>query len=104
VRYLAVLAVSLLVGGAVYLATVRGAREVSALGFGDEEPADEGAAAAGRGYAYLRVSTDGPTVGERLQSLLGVIVLVAVGSVALAFSIYQVGHLINVTIESFLGS
>jgi hypothetical protein len=105
--YLVVLALSLLVGGAVYLATVRGEREVSALGFGGEgdEGGEQGAApAAGPGYAYLRVSTEGPSIRERLQGLIGVLVLVGIGAAALAFAIYQAGHFINLVIESFLES
>ena len=106
--YLLALGVSLLVGCAVYLATVRTETDVPALGFGDE-PADASASegeapSAGRGYAYLRVSTEGPSLRDRLQGLVGTIVLVALGAAALAFAIYQGGHLINRLIESFLGS
>ena len=106
--YLVVLGVSLLVGGSVYLATVRTETDVPALGFGDEPrdvtPPAGAAPAAGTGYAYLRVSTERPSIRDRLQGLLGAIVLVAVGAAALAFAIYQGGHLINRLIESFLGS
>ena len=107
--FLLVLGVSLLVGGAVYLATVRREQDVTALGFGgdgdDASEAGAGAApAAGRGYAYLRVSTDGPSVRDRLQGFVGVVVLVGIGAAVLAFAIYQTGHLINQLIESFLDS
>lgn len=105
--YLVVLALSVLVGGAVYLATVRRSeRDVATLGFGGEDdPADAGAAPpAGPGYAYLRVSTDSPSIADRLQGLLGAVILVAIGAAVLAFAIYQAGHFINLVIESFLDS
>lgn len=102
-----VLGLSLLVGGAVYLATVRSEDKVSTLGFGENiEPRPEETAAptAGLGYSYLRVSTEGPSIRDRLQGFIGVMVLVGLGAAALAFVIYQAGHIINVVIESFLGS
>jgi hypothetical protein len=104
VPYLLVLGLSLLVGAAVYLATVRTEHDTPALGFGDDL-ADAGAApAAGTGYAYLRVSTEEPSIRDRLQGLIGAIVLVSLGAAALAFAIYQGGHLIDLMIKSFLGS
>ena len=108
VPYLLVLGLSLLVGAAVYLATVRAEHEVPELGFGDDlseaSPPQGTAPVAGPGYAYLRVSTEGPSIRDRLQGFIGAIVLVALGAAALAFAIYQGGHLINLMIESFLGS
>ena len=105
--FLIVLGLSLLVGGAVYLATVQGEREVSALGFGGDgdQRSEKGAApAAGPGYAYLRVSTESPSIRDRLQGFIGVVVLVGIGAAVLALAIYQAGHVINLLIESFLGS
>jgi len=107
---LVVLGLSLLVGGAVYLATVRTEQqEVSALGFGREAPAPGetetgGLPSPGAGYAYLRISTEGPSIRDRLQGFVGVLVLVGVAAAVMALAIYQAGHLINVVIESFLGS
>ena len=103
--FLLVLGLSLLVGGAVYLATVRGEREFSALGFGDDDdkPSEEhGASTAGPGYAYLRVSTEGPSIRDRLQGFIGAVVLVGIGAAVLAFAIYQAGHFIDLLIKSFL--
>lgn len=104
--YLVVLALSLLVGGAVYLATVRREGEVSTLGFGDDVAPSEvaGAPSAGPGYSYLRVSTQGPSNRDRIQGLVGLMVLVGIGAAVLAFALYQGGRIINVVIESFLGS
>lgn len=103
VGYLFVAAVSLLVGVAVFVATLRGGRdEEPALGFGTEAAPDAGPDDPGPGYAYLRVSTRGPSWRDRLQGLVGLIVLLTAAAAALAFGIYQLGHLINQTIERFL--
>jgi hypothetical protein len=104
--YVIVLVLSLLVGGAVYLRTVRTGRgEPAAVGFdgGDGDAAVERYAdSPGAGYTYLRVATRGPSWQDRLQGFVGLILLLAAGAAALAFGIYQLGHLISVTIERFL--
>ncbi len=97
---------SVLVGCAVYLGTVRSQRSPSATGFGESEQDEAVEAlepgAPPPGYAYLQVSTQGPGLRDRLQGVLGVIVLLGVGAAALAFALYELGHLINRTIEAFL--
>jgi hypothetical protein len=98
--------VSVLVGCAVYLGTVRGHGAPPATGFGETQPEEiletiESWAPA-PGYTYLQVSTQGPGLRERLQGVVGVIVLLGVGAAALAFALYELGHLINKTIEAFL--
>ena len=96
---------SVLVGCAVYLGTIRGQQSPSATGFGETEEETVGAIEPGSpppGYAYLQVSTQGPRLRDRLQGLVGVIVLIGVGAAALAFALYELGHLINKTIEAFL--
>ena len=107
---------SLLVGAVVYVGTVRREQVPSATGFGEPEdevdpapiaqPAPTAAAAAldgpSPGYTYLQVSTQGPRIRDRLAGVLGVIVLLGVGAAALAFALYELGHLINRTIEAFL--
>jgi hypothetical protein len=106
--YLIVVVMSLLVGGAVYAATLRsGSRGPVAAGFegldaGAGDPDAGGAEGPGPGYAYLRVTTRGPSWRDRLQGFVGLIVLVAAGAAALAFGVYQLGHLLNLTIERFL--
>lgn len=102
--YLVVLALSLLVGGSVYLSTVRSERESTSIGFGEEPVAGGAAPAPPPGYTYLRVSTRGPSLRDRIQGFVGVLVLVSLAAAAIAFGIYQAGHLINQTIESFLNS
>ena len=97
---------SILVGCAVYLGTIRGQRSPSATGFGEaEEEAAESVetGAPPPGYAYLQVSTQGPGRRDRFQGVLGVILLVGVAAVTLAFALYELGHLVNKTIETFLG-
>ncbi len=107
--YLIVAAVSLLVGGVVFLVTVRASVSASsAVGFGDEEgfgsadpdPNDPGDAPPG--YAYLQVSTQGPAVQDRIVGALVLVLLVGVSAAVLALAIYQAGHLINQTIQAFL--
>ena len=97
---------SVLVGCGVYLGTVRSQRSPSATGFGESERDEAVEAiepgAPPPGYAYLQVSTQGPRLRDRLQGLVGVIVLLGVGAAALAFALYELGHLINRTIEAFL--
>jgi hypothetical protein len=104
---------SLLVGAIVYVGTVRREQAPSASGFGESEEeipvgAQQPAAATlghdapNPGYTYLQVSTQGPRVRDRLAGLLGVIVLLGVGAAALAFVLYELGHFINRTIETFL--
>ena len=107
--YLLVLLVSLLVGVGAYLVTVRAARADASLGFGDEEeelgPPPGDPARPGHpppGYAYLQVSTQAPALRDRLLGFIGLVLLVAISMAVLAFAIYEIGHLINRTIEAFL--
>jgi hypothetical protein len=100
---------SLVVGAVVYVGTVRREQAPSATGFGEpgeeEVPDPQSVVAQGRptpGYTYLQVSTQGPRVRDRLQGVVGVIVLLGVGAAALAFVLYEMGHFINRTIEHFL--
>ena len=107
--YLLVLVVSLLVGVGAYIVTVRGATADTSLGFGDDEeeltPGRGDQSRSGDpppGYAYLQVSTRGPAPRDRLVGLIGLVLLVAISMAVLAFAIYEIGHLINRTIEAFL--
>lgn len=139
-RYVFVLVLSLVAGGAVYFLTLRtGERQqLAGLGFGPPVPArtrspegvapslpegeadqpgegpttmgdapvaDDTSAATARvatGYTYLRVATSGPSVRERLQGFVGLIVLISVSAALLALAAYQAGHLINETMKHFL--
>ena len=103
--FVIVVVLSVVVGCAVYLGTIR-TQEPPATGFGELE--SDGAleavepGAPAPGYTYLQVSTRGPELRERLQGVIGVIVLLGIGATALAFALYELGHLINKTIEAFL--
>lgn len=104
--YLFVVVLSVLVGSGVYAATLRAGREATvAAGFeGRATPASYGetdAPAAGPGYTYLRVGVRGPSWQDRIVGFVGLLVLLGVSSVTLAFGIYQLGHILNVTIENF---
>lgn len=107
--YLLVLLLSLLVGVGAYVVTVRGTRPDASLGFGDGEEelatGPDGPPRSGEpppGYAYLQVSTQGPALRDRLLGLIGLVLLVAISMAVLAFAIYEIGHLVNRTIEAFL--
>ena len=103
---LIVVVLSVLVGGAVYLGTIRTQGKPPATGFGETEPDETLEAiepgAPAHGYAYLQVSTRGPALRDRLLGLIGLVLLVAISMAVLAFAIYEIGHLINRTIEAFL--
>jgi hypothetical protein len=100
VPFVVVAVVSVLVGVVAYVGTVRGvAGEPSAMGFG--EPATAGAEPT-PGYTYLQVSTQRVAVRDRLLGIIGLVLLLALGAAALAFGLYQAGHLVNQTIEAFL--
>jgi hypothetical protein len=104
--FVIVAVLSVIVGCAVYLGTIRTQGAPPTTGFGETEPEEALEAiepgAPAPGYAYLQVSTQGPGARERLQGLVGVIVLLGVGAAALAFALYELGHLINKTIEAFV--
>lgn len=119
-KYLFVLVVSLLVGVAVYVLSLRTEDEaIPGLGFSPEAPggrrrrhetdaptpAYEDAAqepVAGTTTTYLRILTDRTSWRDRLQGFIGLVVLVMIASTVLALSVYEVGHLINSTIAKFL--
>jgi hypothetical protein len=106
--YLIVVAFSVLVGGGVYAATLRAAQErPAAVGFdgpGDPDGDRAQLEAPGPGYTYLRVATRGLSWQDRVAGFVGLVILVFVGATVLAFGIYQLGHLVNLTIERFLES
>ena len=104
--FMIVAVLSVLVGCAVYLGTVHGPGGPSATGFGETDPEEDLEAiepgAPAPGYAFLQVSTQGPELRERVRGMVGVIALLGVGAAALAFALYELGHLVNKTIEAFL--
>ena len=103
--YFLVFVLSVLVGSGVYAATLRAAREGTvAAGFEGRSSESSGEAdvpAAGVGYTYLRVGVRGPSWQDRVVGFVGLLVLLGVSTVTLAFGIYQLGHILNVTIENF---
>jgi hypothetical protein len=109
-RYFAVVLMSLGVGGLVYALSLRASEgEALAVGFEPDErrapPLDETTPSAGPEpeYAYLQVLvTRGPSRRERLQGLVGVLVLLVVGMTLVAATFYTAGTLIDRTIQKFL--
>ena len=55
-------------------------------------------------YTYLRVAVRGPSWRDRVAGVAGIVVLVVASAGVLAFGVYQLGHLINATVERFLGN
>ena len=103
--YFLVFVLSVLVGSGVYAATLRAAREGTvAAGFegrSNESSSEADVPAAGLDYTYLRVGVRGPSWQDRVVGFVGLLVLLGVSTVTLAFGIYQLGHILNVTIENF---
>ena len=54
------------------------------------------------GYSYLRVSTGRPSWRDRVAGIIGIAILLVVGSAAIAFGIYQLGSAINALVQRFL--
>jgi hypothetical protein len=54
------------------------------------------------GYTYLQVSTRGPSWRDRVAGVVGLAVILVVGSVALALAVYGVGHALNGLVQRFL--
>jgi hypothetical protein len=105
--YLLVTLLSIGVGALVYVLSMRAsAAEPLAVGF---EPDASGAGAmpaelgSAPGYTYLQVAvTRGPSLRERLQGLVGSLVLVVVAAFAVAGTFYALGWLVNRVIQTFL--
>jgi hypothetical protein len=106
--YTAVVALSLLVGVGVYAGSLRsGSERQVALGFEPGEGAGETlgtAPAAGPGYTYLRIPTRRLSWRDRIQGFVWLVILVGFATALLALAIYEVGHLVNITITRFLHS
>lgn len=107
--YAGVVAVSLMVAAVVFVVSLREPREDSSShGFTPEEqltpvpiatlPEDATTVT----YVPLAVAGRIP-LRTRLAGLLGIVVLVASAATALAFGLYQAGHVVNQTIAKFLG-
>lgn len=106
-RYLVVMLFSLAVGAVVYVLSLRAEEsEVVAIGF-EPTPPHEGPPEATvegppPGYTYLQVAvTRGPSLRERVQGLVGSIVLVVVAAIVMAATVYAAGSLIGRVIEAF---
>jgi hypothetical protein len=111
---------SLGVGGLVYALSLRASEdERVAVGFEPDDrpappppgaipsaatPSGDGEPEPEPGYAYLQVLvTRGPSLRERLQGLVGVLVLLVIGMALVAGTFYTAGTLIDRTIHKFLG-
>lgn len=102
--YLVVALVSLCVGGLVYVMSIRvGQADAAAVGFGLDPTSAPEQLEAAPGYTYLQVPvTRGPSLRQRLQGLVGSLVVIVAGALALAGALYAIGWLVARTIERFL--
>lgn len=126
---MAIIGIALGVGAIVYALSLRtGAEQVVPFDTGDEPPGPVTEArrpqtrtrrggslgfgtapltpddAEGGAFVYVPVlAGPGPGWRRRLAGLVGLIAMVLLGSMALAIAIYQMGHMLNQTIERFLG-
>lgn len=100
--YLIVFVVSLAVGVAVFFATMRQAAPTGTGGFGT--PAGGGPPAdPGPGMAYVPVAESRHDWQARMTGVLGLVVSVTVGGIALAISLYAFGVLIGKLIGGAVG-
>jgi hypothetical protein len=104
VRYLLVFVLSVAVGLAVYVLSVRAAarRPAATGGFGAQERS--GPPPAGPGYSYVPVTTSRTDWQSRLSGFIGLLISVALGAVALAFTIYLFGSMIARAISGSFGT
>jgi hypothetical protein len=95
VGYLIVFVVAVAVGTAVYFATLRGVGPIGTFGFGEAAPAAAGGPPPdpGPGMSYVPVQESRHDWQARLTGMLGLLVAVAVGGIALAISLYAIGVL-----------
>ena len=105
--YLLVLLLSIAVGTLVYVLSMRlGGERRLTVGFGTkgtpaEEP--ESGPSAALGYTYLLVAImRRPSWRQRLQGLVGSLVLVVLAAFAVAGALYAIGWLVSQTIERFV--
>ncbi len=80
----------------------RAARPAEQLGFGGE-PAPMSDEPAAEGFVYVPVlASGGPGWRTRLTGLVGLVAMVAVGALVLAFGVYHLGSLINRAVSATL--
>ncbi len=72
------------------------------LGFGADEE-DDGVGPGADDFVYVPVTPESLTWRTRLSGVVGLVLLIGLGACAVAFGVYQAGHLINRTIAKFLG-
>jgi hypothetical protein len=114
---MAVIGFALGVGAIVFAISLFGGDETLALhpgreppgpsggglpGFGSDER-EEGEDRSGDDFVYVPVTPESITWRTRLTGVVGLVLLVGLGAFAVAFGVYQAGHLINRTIAKFLG-
>jgi hypothetical protein len=110
VEILVVLALALAAGAAVYrlslyLTGERTSPAPGGSGFLPREgllPAATGAADLPPGYRYAVLAPGRRSWQTRLIGFLGIVVLVCLGAMALALAVYEVSHLIRITLDGYV--
>jgi hypothetical protein len=113
---MAVIGFALGVGAIVFAVSLFGGDETLALRPGGEPPGPPSGGLLGFGpdeasgeergtddFVYVPVTPESLTWRTRLTGAVGLVLLVGLGACAVAFGVYQAGHLINQTIAKFLG-
>jgi len=111
VEILVVLALALAAGAAVYRLSLylTGERDASAAsssaGFLPGErllPAATGTADLPPGYRYAVLAPGRRSWQTRVIGFLGIVVLVCLGAMVLALAVYEVSHLIRITLDGYV--
>ena len=56
------------------------------------------------GYRYAVLAPGRRSWQTRLLGFIGIVLVISVGAGVLAISIYEIGHIVRVTLDSYLGS
>jgi hypothetical protein len=104
-----VLALAVAAGAAVYRASLylSGESQPSSSGFLPEEgmmSASGQAADLPPGFRYAVLGPGRRSWQTRLIGFLGIVVLVSIAAVALALAVYEISHLVRLTLDSYLGN
>jgi hypothetical protein len=108
-QILLVLALAVAAGAAVYRVSLylTGDSPTSSSGFLPEDGMMSAAGSAGDlppGFRYAVLGPGRRSWQTRLIGFLGIVVLVSIAAVALALAVYEISHLLRLTMDSYLGN
>jgi hypothetical protein len=70
---------------------------------GDDRPLDDASSDLPAGYQYAVLAPGRRSWQTRVLAFVGILFLVAVGATVLAIAIYEIGHLIRITLDGYVG-